>query len=107
MANDPRFDDSEDEEDFNPAPADISDEEGDDPDERPRKISRRDSPGRDDDDGDGSSPAPMRRRDEDDEKDEEEQEDNEEEEDEDDDEEDDGQQVRDLRNAPMPPLLTP
>ena len=43
MANDPRFDDSEDEEDFNPAPADISDE---DPDERQEDLTTRQPPAR-------------------------------------------------------------
>ncbi|KAH7140086.1 transcription initiation protein spt5 [Dactylonectria estremocensis] len=107
-SNDPsRFDDSEDEEDFNPAPADLSDEEAgdDDADQQLRSEARESSPAprRDADDDeeeedDRRRPAPAAADDDDD--------DEEDEEDDDDDEdEDDVQQNhrrkrrRDKRNA--------
>ncbi|KAI9152009.1 Transcription elongation factor SPT5 [Paramyrothecium foliicola] len=64
--NEPRFDDSEDEEDFNPAPADLSDEEptNDDADGDVRQSSRRhSSTGRDDIDDDDDPPRSKSRRD--------------------------------------------
>jgi hypothetical protein len=95
-----RFDDSEDEEDFNPAPADISDEEQDGDD---KKIKRGSSPApRDDDDDEDERPSKSRHADDDDEEEEEEEEDNpkrrdddddDEEDEEDDEDEDDVQQV--------------
>lgn len=109
MASNPRFDDSEEEDDFNPAPADVSDgEPEEDADERPRKISRRDSPENEgSDDRRSSSPAPVRRHNDDEQDDEEDEDepssarrakdddnDDEGDEDEDEDDEDDVQQHR-------------
>ncbi|KAJ0144857.1 Quinate dehydrogenase [Fusarium oxysporum f. sp. albedinis] len=99
-----RFDDSEDEEDFNPAPADMSDEEQDGDD---KQIKRGSSPApRDDDDDEDERPSKSRHADDDDEEEEEEEEeddnpkrrdDDEDEDDEEDDEdEDDVQQVSSL-----------
>lgn len=108
-----RFDDSEDEEDFNPAPADLSEDEGNDGSSRARDS----SPNRRQEADDDDEPAPSRSRrahdeDEDEEEDEEEEEDtrrrhdddDEEEEDEDEDDEDVQQghrrkRQRDRRNA--------
>ncbi|OAA73417.1 transcription initiation protein spt5 [Cordyceps fumosorosea ARSEF 2679] len=110
-SNDPRFDDSSDEEDFNPAPADLSDEE---PQREQRgEERRRRRPAQDDDeeDDDNTSPARPKHVDEDEEEEEEEEEpkgkndDDEEEEEEDDEDEDDVQRGhrrkrrRDRRNA--------
>ncbi|KAJ3477215.1 hypothetical protein NLG97_g8896 [Lecanicillium saksenae] len=112
-SNDPRFDDSSDEEDFNPAPADMSDEEHE---EKRREKKRRRSPVRDDDDDDDDNTSPARPKhvDDDDEEEEEDEDDggkrkndddDEEEEEEEDDDEDDVQRGhrrkrrRDRRNA--------
>ncbi|CZR48526.1 uncharacterized protein FPRO_04147 [Fusarium proliferatum ET1] len=96
-----RFDDSEDEEDFNPAPADMSDEEQDVDD---KKIKRGSSLApRDDDDDEDERPSKSRHADDDDEEEEEEEEDeddnpkrrdddDDEEDEEDDEDEDDVQQ---------------
>ncbi|KAH6877184.1 transcription initiation protein spt5 [Thelonectria olida] len=98
----PRFDDSEDEDDFNPAPAEASDDEGGDgASEQPRRSDAR-----------GSSPAPRDDADEDEDDEEEEEDDrrrndddDEEDDEEDDEDEDDVQQGhrrkrrRDRRNA--------
>jgi transcription elongation factor SPT5 len=115
LNRDTRFDDSEDEEDFNPPPADASDDENGDADEA-NNISRGNAAnskdGVDDDEGPKSKPrsapvdesdeeeAPARRRrdrdeDDDEERDEDEEEDEQEAEDdeEDEDDEDDVQQV--------------
>lgn len=107
-SNDPaRFEDSEDEEDFNPAPADMSDEErgDDDAEEETRGQKRARSPDADDDGEDDEAPKAKSRaiEAEDDEEDEDEgsgrrgrddeEEDEEEEEEEEDDEDEDVQQV--------------
>ncbi|RSL79669.1 Transcription elongation factor SPT5 [Fusarium euwallaceae] len=71
-----RFDDSEDEEDFNPAPADISDDEQDGDDQQSRSRARDSSPAhRDDDDDEDERPARSRHVDDDEEEEEEEEED--------------------------------
>ncbi|KAF7561472.1 hypothetical protein G7046_g2672 [Stylonectria norvegica] len=122
-SNDPqRFEDSEDEEDFNPAPADVSDDENadDDADQQLRSEARGSSPARADaadDDEDEAPPARSRKVDDDaadaDEEDDvrrpaaddDDQDDEDEDEEEDDDDEDDVQQGhrrkrrRDRRNA--------
>ncbi|PHH93256.1 hypothetical protein CDD83_9526 [Cordyceps sp. RAO-2017] len=115
----PRFDDSEDEEDFNPAPADMSDEEAAEEDgRRAKKAARHDSPGDRDaaaEDFESSPPRPRaggdadesaRRHGADDDDDDRDEEEEEEEEDEDDDDEDEDVQQghrrkrrRDRRNA--------
>ncbi|KAM3562186.1 hypothetical protein ARSEF4850_002870 [Beauveria asiatica] len=113
-SNDPRFDDSSDEEDFNPAPAELSDEEPDRDDQRGEEK-RRKSPDRDDNDDadENTSPARPKHVDDDEEEDEDEDEDvkgkndddDEEDEEEDEDDEDDVQRGhrrkrrRDRRNA--------
>lgn len=99
-SSDPRFDDSSDEEDFNPAPADMSDEE---PEQR-REQKRRKSPVHDDEEEEEQNTSPARPKhldDDDEDEDEEEEEDggkgrndDDEEEEEDDDDEDDVQRVR-------------
>ncbi|KAJ2956246.1 hypothetical protein NQ176_g11332 [Zarea fungicola] len=110
-SSDPRFDDSSDEEDFNPAPADMSDEE---PEQR-REQKRRKSPVHDDEEEEEQNTSPARPKhldDDDEDEDEEEEEDggkgrndDDEEEEEDDDDEDDVQRGhrrkrrRDRRNA--------
>ncbi|RGP81620.1 transcription elongation factor spt5 [Fusarium longipes] len=67
-----RFDDSEDEEDFNPAPADLSDEEHDGDDQ---KVKRGSSPApRDDDDDEDERPSKSRHANDDEEEEEEEEE---------------------------------
>lgn len=99
-----RYDDSEDEDDFNPAPADLSDEEPDqDAGDRPSDA-RESSPAADDDDAAVASKPRRVDDDEDEEQDEEEggAHDDEEEEDEDDEDEDDVQQVSFcLRRPPL------
>ncbi|KAM5350579.1 hypothetical protein ACJ41O_007084 [Fusarium nematophilum] len=99
-----RFDDSEDEEDFNPAPADVSDEEqdGDDADQQLRSEARGSSPAHRDaeDDDEDERPSRSRHADDDEEEEEEEQDsgrrrnddDDEDEEEEEDDEDEDVQQ---------------
>lgn len=101
-----RFDDSEDEEDFNPAPADLSDEEQDDD---HQKVKRGSSPApRDDDDDEDERPSKSRHADDDEEEEEEEEEeedtgrrrddDDDEDEEEEDEEDEDIQQVRKLES---------
>ncbi|KID77617.1 Transcription elongation factor SPT5 [Metarhizium brunneum] len=102
----PRFDDSEDEEDFNPAPADLSDEEpaGND-DESPRKPHSNDS---DEEDGEKVARGSRRSGEEDADQNDEDGEDRDQDEDEDDDDDDDDEDIqqghrrkrrRDRRNA--------
>lgn len=88
----PRFDDSEDEEDFNPAPADLSDEEpaGND-DESPRKPHSNDS---DEEDGEKVARGSRRSGEEDADQNDEDGEDRDQDEDEDDDDDDDDEDIQ-------------
>jgi hypothetical protein len=96
---------SEDEEDFNPAPADLSDEEAvryddEEDDEAPKRGSRKHSPARnghdEDDDEDADGAVAKRDRGDDDEENDEEEDQDRDEEDEEEDDEDDEIQVRSI-----------
>lgn len=91
-----RYDDSEEEEDFNPAPADLSDDEGDH--DTSNKHARDSSPVAADDDDDAPAPSKSRLADDDEDEDQDDEEvaqhdEDEDEDDEDDEDEDDVQQV--------------